>query len=94
MTAAQLVNLISDKLRTGRVEFVSIWEDGPNAPIYIEFAYGFRVYKLTYQEYGQAMLKLQISSVINEFHTSTDQFSIWMEGVLNGKTRDDNGVLS
>ena len=89
MTAAQLVNLILERLRTGRVIFKSIWENGLLAPIFIEFEYGFVRYKLTYQNE-----QIQVARFLSDRYTMTDSYSQWVEGVLNRKTRDDEGKLS
>lgn len=91
MTTAELVNLILDRLRTGKVKFISIWEDGPIAPIFIEFEFGFIRYKVMYQK--QLRNTIQVSRVLSERHTANDSYSRWVEGVLNGGVRNEAGEV-
>ena len=83
MTAAVMVNLILEKFRTGNVVFFQIDEED------IEVVIGGRLY----------ILLLCDSGVKDVFHVldegiAIDNYSQWVMGVLQGKTRDENGVLS
>lgn len=81
MTTAQLVNLILDKLRTGRVEFVEFVTEY----VGVKFDYGSRRY-LVVADGDSVRVFVGITLV--------DDYSCWIEGVLNGKTRNEEGVLA
>jgi hypothetical protein len=88
MTTAQLVNLILDKLRTGRVEFLHIVSNGYS----LDFRYGGLCYSC---EWDAGSVRVNVGRWHeNKTHTTSDNYSRWIEGVLNGKIRDENGVLS
>lgn len=82
MTAADMVNLILEKFRTGKVEFLHIEDSevsftlGPQQYLFVAWRQNIEVYH-------------RIDGM-----NATDSYSQWVEGVLNGKTRDENGVLS
>jgi len=79
MTNAELVNRILETLMTGRVRFVDIGgEPGP-----IMFEWGYNTYVVGVGDDG----------LIYECGPAPEQYGCWMEGVLNGKTRDDEGAL-
>lgn len=81
MTAADMVNLILAKFRTGKVEFHHIEDSevsfsiGPQQYLFLVFCNCEVVY---HRVDGVNVL---------------DNYSQWVEGVLQGKTRDENGVL-
>ena len=88
MTTAQLVNLILDKLRTGRAEFLVI----NNRPPTVRFSYAGIEY--TVLEIDNGGVEVYRWSNVNRTVPVMDNYQKWMEGVLNGKTRDESGVLA
>ena len=83
MTAADMVNLILEKFRTGKVVFLMIEDD------YTEVIIGpQRYWILSRDDDGLQAFRMVDMAV------KIDAYSKWVEGVLNGKTRDENGVLS
>ena len=87
MKTAELVNLILDKLRTGRVEFIRIDNDFDSDFNVIEFKYGGNDYRAVTDSEEIIVTRITGNLVV-------DSYSQWVEGVLNGKTRDEAGVLS
>lgn len=83
MSCEDLVNLILEKLRTGRVRFVRFNIDEQR----VRFLYGCVEYVA-----GFSTALSQVLVLVDGI--TEDNYSKWMEGVLNGKTRDDQGVLS
>lgn len=81
MTAADMVNLILAKFRTGKVEFHHI-EDSE-----VSFSIGPQQYLFVIN--GRFN---EVFHRVDGLHT-IDNYSQWVEGVLQGKTRDENGVL-
>lgn len=88
MTTAQLVNLILDKLRTGRVEFLVI-SNRPTAAV--RFKYGEMTYTALHNENWVEVYKWENGSKVVSV---CDNYQAWMDGVLNGKTRNEEGVLA
>jgi hypothetical protein len=84
MRSSELVNLILDKLRTGRVQFVKITDD----PL-CEFVFGCS----TYCAEVRRKLDLVVWRVLGNGKTAVDNYSRWVEVVLNGKTRNEDGDL-
>jgi len=78
MTTSELLNRILDKLRTAKVTFVSIDTAGE-----IAFDWGYNRY----------VVGVDSDGLIYECGGSPAQYGCWMEGVLNGKARDDKGAL-
>ena len=90
MTSAQLVNRIIDKLRTGRVTFVSIQEIEHNrreVRASCEIVYCHHNYVINGSD-----LKIHVHEPVGEELDCTSH-SDWIEGVLNGKVRNDAGEL-
>lgn len=86
MDAAQLVNLIIRKLQGNRVEFTSIsYYQGA----VIEFRHLGNVYSATCQGKDK---RVNVFQVFND-HVERNNYSNWIEGVLNGMVRDEEGVL-
>jgi hypothetical protein len=86
MTTAELVNLILDKLRTGRVTFIAITEleyDDPCGCMRIE--YGGNSYDICHDPEADSVL------VTHDF--ITDNYSRHLEGILNGHVRNEEGEL-
>jgi hypothetical protein len=82
MTTAELVNLILDKLRTGRVTFHSI------AGI-IDFEYGYQRYEAFFNEDNKITVVRPYSPLIGLI----DNYSRHIEGILNGHVRNEEGEL-
>jgi len=85
VTTAQLVNRILDKLRTGRVVFDHIDSSGDVVILYGGYTYeidalgdGIRVRKPPAWDRG----------------FTNDSYTRWLEGVLNGKFRNDAGEFT
>ena len=87
MTTAELVNLIQDRLINAKVTFVDI-SYGINSQSLVRFRYGGVTY--------DAGNLFGVSSAIRVCLTNgtTDSYSQWVEGVLNGGARNDAGVVS
>ena len=83
MTAADMVNRILEKFRTGKVVFSTIDEEG------VEVTIGGQLYDVWTGELGV----MGVYHLIDGEH-KVDSYSRWVMGVLQGKTRDENGVLS
>jgi len=81
MTTADLVNRIVAKLGGNRVRFTLIAEDR------VQFEHAQNLYWVR-----NNLDVYRWSDDDNQF--LIDSYSEWIEGVLNGKTRDDAGVLS
>lgn len=81
-TTAEVVNLIISKLRTGPVKFVEIR------------AYGNEL-QFIWIKYGQNLYKIFSDLQVEHEHDGAieDSYSQWIEGVLNGKVRNDAGDL-
>ena len=82
MSREDLVNLIIEKLRTGRVSFVEF----VTGYVGVRFDYGSKRYI--------AVADGEYVNVFVREGFEIDNYSRWVEGVLNGKTRDECGVLS
>lgn len=87
MTSAELVNLILEKLTTSKVKFIEINREYPS----VSFAFGGNEY-IADVPFG---MTFRINVIRIEGVLSTiDNYSRLVEGVLNGKTRNDKGELS
>lgn len=87
MSTAMLVNLILSKLRTGRVDFVTIGE------VYVVIDYGCQRYQVVIGN-EEPSKSIGVVRLEGSSHSPVyDYYSRWIEGVLNGKTRDEQGVL-
>ena len=84
---ADIVNVIIDKLRTGRVEFVRILNTWLCE---MDIRYAGILYAISF-DHGKIFVKRWRD---DEAATFTDNYSRWVEGVLNGQTRDESGVLA
>jgi hypothetical protein len=81
LSTAEIVNRILDKLRTGRVEFLEI-----NSSLgVVSFLYGGVEYTANFESKPITIYRDILQ---------TDHYTAWLEGILNGKTRDADGVLS
>lgn len=89
---AEIANLLKDKLGV-RVNYVSI------EPCEAVFQYGPRTYKAYFSVTGVTteIFKQKNISVFNIDEESNsfrvNSFSRWMEGILNGYTRDESGEM-
>lgn len=95
MTTADLVNLILNKLRTGRVEFLDISSLEHNRKelfSVVEMFYGGNIFDVRCREESIAVSVRQIQR--DQGPLTVTHYSQWLEGVLNGKTRNDAGELS
>ena len=79
MSCEDLVNLICAKLRTGRIEFIQ-FDMGACG---IWFRYG----GVEYFALAGDPIRVFVETYMQ------NNYSRWVEGVLNGKTRDEKGVL-
>ena len=82
MTAADMVNLILEKFKTGKVVFHYV-EDRE-----VEFSIGPQKYAFAAMGRDEEVFH-RVDGML-----TIDSYSQWVEGVLQGKTRDENGVLS
>jgi hypothetical protein len=82
VNSAQLVNLIVKKLR--RVEFVEFTPTNR-----VKFIWGHRTYEVI-EDRGH----ISVVNVIGNLCVEPDNYNRWVEGVLNGKKRDADGILS
>lgn len=81
MNSAQLVNLIIKKLR--RVEFVEFTPTNR-----VKFIWGHRTYEAM-EDRGH----ISVVNVIGNLWVEPDNYNRWIEGVLNGKVRNDAGEM-
>lgn len=94
VNSAQLVNLILAKL--GRVEFLDIRD----YEVLVCFRWGHNDYAAVFQEsrlHGHInvyRLPIGMEPPLSDFLRRHDDYSRWVEGVLNGKKRDADGNLS
>jgi hypothetical protein len=96
MTTAELVNLIIRKFGGNRVTFEDIYQFD-NDEFEIGFILGgnsYRVYykERSYRKHGTVLVKrCEVEGrFLKEFE---DNYSRWVEGVLNGMVRDEEGNL-
>jgi len=88
MTTAELVNLIIAKLHPqASVTFTDIGLTA--AGHYVQFEYGYRYYHILHSIH---LHRIAVRELTDGDCKST-QFSQWVEGVLNGKVRDESGEL-
>jgi hypothetical protein len=87
MTSEDIVNTVIAKLGGNRVEFIDITSED-----YLEevtFVHAGYTYIAQYTD------KLSVYRELSEQGPATiDSYSVWMEGVLTGKIRDESGALT
>lgn len=88
MTTADLVNRIIEKLGH-RVRFVCIENDEEGTRVEFEHAGNFYFMHSCVFSKGECYVNRRVNGAIVD-----DAYSQWVSGVLNGKTRDKDGVLS
>ena len=94
MTTAELVNLILAKLRTGRVVFNAIHEEFGDYPLVVYFTWGCQNYSVQVVD-GCIAVERNISERgALDCGSVEDNYAWWIEGVLNGKVRNDAGELA
>lgn len=81
MKTADIVNTILDRLRTSRVVFDLIELH------MVRFSFGGMVYQVTSIEKNLSVIRIDSKG------TYVDNYSKWVEGVLNGMVRNDAGDL-
>jgi hypothetical protein len=82
MTAAEIVNLILEKLRTGRVEFISISETE------VIFQYSHHKYVASWQ-----VNRIDVSPYTQYYDPNEFRYSFRIQKILRGYYRDDEGNL-
>lgn len=94
MTTAELVNLIVAKLGGNRVEFLVI-----DAFVYLEqevaevsLVHGHNTYFVRSLD-DQCCVTVRQEVLGDQGPLVTNQYTTWVEGVLNGLVRDADGVL-
>lgn len=91
MTTAELCNLIISKLGGNRVEFLQISDGETHCGV--EFVHGGNVYSCgCCTDDSNAILVRQV--LRDQGPLTVTQYSTWVEGVLNGGTRNEDGVVS
>lgn len=90
MRCEDLVNRIIEKLGGNRVEFLRIAI--LDAITTVEFAHAGNSYCVIHPEEDDDLVVLQYFRDQGPLHENN--YSRWVEGVLNGKTRDESGVLA
>jgi hypothetical protein len=86
MTTAELVNLILARLVTSKVTFLDISYQYHG----VRFWFANNVYQTVVHDQSVEVWKVDHVSG----GMSKDNYSQWVENVLNGKTRNEEGVLS
>jgi len=86
MTTAELLNLIKDKLVTSEVIFLDV----NYRFVGVKFWFAHNVYQAVV--HGQSVEVWRVDHVNGGM--LNDNYSQWVENVLNGKTRNEEGVLS
>ena len=84
MSAAAIVNRILEKLRTGSVVFIDIDSESPN----VIFEYGHKQYDVWWSDSKKALIVRHGSC-----GSISDDYTRWVEGVLNGLVRNDAGEM-
>jgi hypothetical protein len=84
MTTAELVNRIIEKLGGNRVRFEEIGDE-----IGVIFTHAGNCYAVTTRGLVSSVFRFDQHRCWTK-----DSYSQWIEGVLNGKVRDEAGVLS
>jgi len=87
MTTAELVNLIIKKFGGNRVTFNRIDDNAV-----VVFKLGGREYIALYMPIDESITVKNCEHRSSLF-TSVDNYSRWVEGVLNGMVRDEEGNL-
>ena len=95
MDAAQLVNLIIKKFGGNRVEFNEISEDDTEV-LQVRFVLGGNTYLAFFGEHDYTRTK---GILVRRYENNDmmqrleDNYSRWVEGILNNKVRNEEGVL-
>ena len=89
MDTADLVNLIIRKLGGNRVEFIRV--DCADDVSTIEFLHAGNLYSIVHDEDDSRVKVWQYH--YDQGPLEQNNYSKWMEGVLNGMKRNDAGVL-
>lgn len=88
MKSAKLVNLILETLITGKVEFLYIY--GDIGKVEVGFSWGGNNYEAGQEANSDLVF---VKRALSPVRFVTDEYSSWVEGVLNGKRRTDGGEL-
>lgn len=94
MTTAELVNRIIEKLGGNRIEFLEIELMEHNRLTFslCKFEYSGNIFEARVHEDAKAITVKQ--EFLDQGPLDKNRITEWIEGVLNGKTRNEEGVLS